>query len=208
MGTERLDEIDPTTGRVIDTMGRDEAHAEGRWHQVFHCLVVSRARRTVMLQRRAATKSAFPSLLDFSATGHLEAGESPTDGRRELAEELGLVVEAETLTPLGTRLLVDDQGEGRNRELVHGFVVADDRPVETYVVDPGEVDGVVEVDVASLLAILGDHAATCVATEAVDGRTAPIHISRSDLVAGENGYWIVFITMAERFLDGRGPLAI
>ncbi len=208
MGDERLDEIDPTTGRVIGVMGRAEAHAEGRWHQVFHCLVVNPARRSVILQRRAATKRAFPSLLDFSATGHLEAGESALDGRRELAEELGLVVDGDDLIPLGTRLLMDDRGEGTNRELVHVFLVCDERRLEDYQCDPAEVDGVVEIGITALLEILDDHTVTRAAVECTSERLAEVQIGRKDLVVGENGYWVVLATMADRLVEGRRPLAI
>jgi len=189
-------------------MTRSEAHAEARWHQVFHCLVVSPARRSVVLQRRSASKSAFPSLLDFSATGHLEAGETPEDGRRELEEELGLRVEPEQLVPLGTRLLADDQGEGRNRELVHVFLVVDDRPITAYEPDPAEVDAVVEIAVTDLLEVLAEPTVSRPATAAHNGVAEAIEVDRGDLVVGEDGYWAVLITMAERLLDGRRPLAV
>lgn len=208
MAEEQLDEVDPATGAILGSIDRSVAHRQGRWHQVFHCLVVSPTRRTVLLQRRGATKSAFPSLLDFSATGHLEAGESPLDGRRELAEELGLEVAADALVPLGTRLLADDQGEGRNRELVHGFLVRDDRPVEAYHPAPVEVDAVVEIAVEDLLALLGDETVHRPAVEAIDGVRHAVELSRRDLVAGEEGYWVVMAAMAERLLDGKRPLAI
>ncbi len=208
MADELLDEVDPATGAVLRTMSRTVAHAEGRWHQVFHALVASPARGSVVLQRRAATKSAFPSLLDFSATGHLEAGETPLEGRRELEEELGVEVEPDALVPLGTRLLADDAGEGRNRELVHVFLAADDRALVDYRPPVDEVDGLVEIGVDTLLGVLADPGFRGTATEATTTGVSSIEVTRDDLVAGEEGYWVVLVTMASRFLAGERPLAV
>ncbi len=55
------------------------------------------------MQRRAADKDSFPSMLDISCGGHLATGEdSLTGALRELKEELGLEVSPEELTFLHT----------------------------------------------------------------------------------------------------------
>lgn len=215
MGTdprvEQLDVVNPATGMVTGTGSRFDVHRQGLWHQVFHCLVLLPARRSVILQRRAATKAAFPLKLDLTVTGHLESGEQPGDGRREMAEELGVPFAPADLIPIGTRLLADDGGEGHNRELVHVHFAFDDRPLTSYRPPVHEVDGLVELPVEGLTAILADDRARIPAlyASAVEPATsAETTVGRHDLVPGNDGYWIVLAVMAERALDHSPLLGI
>lgn len=209
MPEEMLDVIDPSNGQVLEQRSRHEIHREGLWHQVFHCLVVRPSAGSVVLQRRALAKAAFPGKLDLSATGHLEAGEAPSDGIRELREELGIDPDPSSLVSSGHRLLADDGGEGRNREVVHLFFLADDRPLADYVPDTAEVSGLVEVEVDLLLDLLADRVASVsVATWSPGGEPEASNMVRDDLVADTDGYWVVATVMARRFLDGESLLAI
>jgi isopentenyldiphosphate isomerase len=205
MSGERIDVVSPATGEVLATEDRAVVHARGLWHQVFHCLVLRPSAQSVVLQRRALTKAAFPGLLDLSATGHLEAGENPLDGLREFEEELGASLDADLLIPIGTRLLADNNGEGKNRERVHVFFVLDDRPLADYQPPPHEVAGLVEIAVTDFLAMLGDPALT---VDVRSTRAESEAITRADLVEGTNGYWTVLAVMAQRALAGERLLAI
>lgn len=206
---ELLDVIEPD-GTPTGRRTRREVHDEGLWHQVFHCLLIrsDEPARVVLQQRHRGVRS-FPGKLDLSATGHLSAGESPLDGIRELEEELGVTIDRAALVPLGTRLLVDDGGEGRNRERVHVFFVADDRPLDAFAPDPDDVEALVEIGVADLLRLLGDPAATAEVTRWSSGSDpGPTTITAEDLVPAVDGYWTVLAVMAERFARGDRPLAI
>lgn len=207
---DELLDVVTVTGRPDGQAPRSVVHAEGRWHQVFHCLVVRTGPPArVVLQKRHAGARAFPGKLDLSATGHLMAGESPLDGVRELNEELGISIDTADLIPLGVRLLVDDQGEGQNRERAHAFLLADDRPLDAFNPDPGEVDGLVEVAVADLLTLLADDNDTQVpALARFDGATRSHSVGRHDLVNPVDGYWTVLLVMAQRFVEGKRPLAV
>lgn len=164
---EELIDVYDDEGRHLGVRDRVTAHAEGWWHRVFHLLIVARRPDgpAVILQRRADTKRTFPGLLDLSATGHLEAGEGPLDGVRELREELGVDLSSDTLVDLGVRRIVDDTPEGLNRELCHVFVAVDDRPLEDYRPAPAEVASVVELPIESGLALLRDALAEAPALE-------------------------------------------
>lgn len=211
---EVLDVFDDI-GRHIGVKDRRAVHRDGDWHRVFHCLVVAERPETgpvIVLQLRSATKAAFPSKLDLTAAGHLAAGESPTDGIRELREELGIAVPAHALVPLGVRRLADDSGEGRlNKELTHVYLLRDDRPLTAYSPEPAEVDGVFDVPLAGALRLFGDGDAAVDATGilAVDGSWVETtrSVTRGDLVPND-GYWITLLVMAERFVHGHAPLAI
>ena len=86
------------TGIVKD---RDAVHRDGDWHRCGHVWIASGDR--VLLQRRALVKESWPGLWDISVAGHVHAGESSVDAAiREAREELGLVIAAADLRPLGT----------------------------------------------------------------------------------------------------------
>ena len=194
----------------LGPMPRLIVHRDGLWHQVFHCLIVRSAPPArVLLQRRPAAARSFPGLLDLSATGHLLSGEEPRDGVRELTEELGIAADPAALVPLGRRLLVDDSGEGRNREIVNAFLLPLDTPLEAFDLAGCDVAGLVEIDVAALLQILGDGTAVVAARElAVDGVVRTTTCRAADLVPPVDGYWTVLAVMAERFVAGWSPISI
>jgi isopentenyldiphosphate isomerase len=206
---EELDVVEPD-GTPVGRRSRREVHERGLWHQVFHCLVVRTGTpaRVVLQQRHHGVRS-FPGKLDLSATGHLAAGESPLEGLRELTEELGVEVDPDRLVPLGTRLLVDDGGEGRNRERVHVYLLSDDRPLDAFHPDPHDVAALVEVTTDDLLAILADPAASVPARRWVPGAPPePVAVAGVDLVPAVDGYWTVLAVMADRHVRGQRPVAI
>ena len=206
---ELLDVVEPG-GSYIATLPRSTVHAEGLWHQVFHCLIVrSSPPARVLLQRRKSSARAFPHLLDISVAGHLSASEAPIDGVREIDEEIGLTIDPARLVSLGRRLLVDDGGEGLNREIAHVYLLVDDTPLSDLHLDPDEVDGFAEMEVADLAALLTVSGQSVTVPE-VDARGTchDVVCTVDDLVPGIDAYWHVLTVMAERFVAGVEPLGI
>lgn len=216
---ETIDTFDEL-GRFLRVAPRDEAHSQGLWHQVFHVLVVAQRGQgpTVVLQERAASKKTFPSLIDLTATGHLLAGETPFEGVREMAEELGIEANPRDLFPLGVRRLVDDTPEGLNREFVHMFLCRDDRPLSGYAPEPSEVEAVVEVMIQDALSLFnGDRHELTVPRYNGNGHVRQRTITRdsfvpeSPTVASSTpgwSYWRSVLIMAERYLHGERHLSI
>ncbi|MDR0125944.1 MULTISPECIES: NUDIX hydrolase [Bacillus] len=99
-----LNEQHETIGVAI----RSDVHAQGLWHETFHFWLLKREHGTVYLyfQLRSPAKKDFPSLLDITAAGHLLADELPSDGLREIEEELGLSIPFKDLTYTG---LIQDE---------------------------------------------------------------------------------------------------
>lgn len=78
--------------RVVGRATRSEVHARGLPHRAVHILWL-REDGLLCLQRRSYAKDSCPGLLSTSCAGHLDAGEAyASAARRELAEELGIVV--------------------------------------------------------------------------------------------------------------------
>ena len=79
---------------VVGRQTRGEVHRLGLMHRAVHVLVFN-SRGQVFLQKRSMTKDRQPGLWDFSASGHLDRGESyDACAVRELREEIGLELSA------------------------------------------------------------------------------------------------------------------
>ena len=84
--------------RRIGSASRQRVHHEGLFHRAVHILVMRGPDRWV-LQQRSVTKDLDPFLWTSSCSGHVDANESYLSAAvRECREELGLVVEAKSLT--------------------------------------------------------------------------------------------------------------
>lgn len=89
---ELLDVVDEDD-RVITVERRGDIHARGLMHRAVHILVFNR-HGELFLQKRSMSKDEQPGLWDSSAAGHVDSGEDYDDcACREIAEELGIVVE-------------------------------------------------------------------------------------------------------------------
>ncbi|EDW21844.1 NUDIX domain-containing protein [Bacillus pumilus] len=88
---------------TIGVAARSDIHAQGLWHETFHFWLLKKEHDTIYLyfQLRSPAKKNFPSLFDITAAGHLLANEQPSDGVREVEEELGLTVPFEDLAFAG-----------------------------------------------------------------------------------------------------------
>lgn len=123
-----VDEGDRPVGRAT----RREVHARGLRHRAIHVLVFNR-RGELFLQKRSALKDMSPLAWDSSCSGHLDAGEDYDQAcRRELAEELGLSLDA----PPERRLRLAACPETGN-EFVWVYRLAHEGP---FVLDPREIE--------------------------------------------------------------------
>ncbi|RMD45906.1 NUDIX domain-containing protein [Candidatus Pacearchaeota archaeon] len=67
-------------------------HSKGLWHRVSHVWLYT-SKGEVVLQLRSRKKRLFPGLLDVSAAGHIDSGETPRQAAlRETKEELGITL--------------------------------------------------------------------------------------------------------------------
>ena len=139
---------------------KDKAHLDGLWHHTFHCWII-RPNNKILLQLRSKDKSTHPDKLDISAAGHLSSGETLMDGIREIKEEIGIDVDEKRLRYLGCLKSASDiptkKGIFLNREFVHTYFLQDDTPLDKYVLQESEVDGVYEMDIQDGLKLFNDE---------------------------------------------------
>lgn len=96
----------------------------------------------LVLQRRHHSKDTHTNKLDISCAGHLEAGENPADGIRELKEELGIEVEFGQLRKVGVYKYSDTSSGVKDNEFCHVFVfVQEGTNLDKYTPAVGELSG-------------------------------------------------------------------
>jgi isopentenyldiphosphate isomerase len=128
---------------------RQNVHAQGFWHQTFHCWVVSRSIEgevSLLFQLRHKDKDTYPNLLDISCAGHLLKGESTKNGVRELQEELGLTVPFDDLLFCGmikseyiiSKTLID-------REFNHIFIYNCNKSLNEFDFQKSEISGLFSI---------------------------------------------------------------
>lgn len=147
MADELIDYYDENMNH-LGTVMKSQAHKEGLWHYAFHCWVVKRStdgNHKIWLQLRSKNKDWYPNLLDISAAGHLQAGETAKDGIREIEEELGLKADFDKLTKLFTHTSANDSNGIMNREFNPTYLLETDKELKDLKLQKEEVDGIFEV---------------------------------------------------------------
>lgn len=199
---DALNEFREPTGEVI---WKSEAHRQGIWHRCFHCWVsgVGPSGPYLLVQRRASGKSTWPGKLDVSVAGHLGAGETPLDARRELEEELGLRVEPESLIPLGTRRIEQKIPQGCDREFHEVFLLRDDTSPENLRLQREEVESVLALGLDEADALCNGETVSVV--ERREEQPTLVAISVADFVPNEDDYLSVVVQTARRLHAGGTP---
>lgn len=140
---ERLTTFDEHYNK-LGTALRDEVHAKGYWHEVFHCWVIEKIEDEWMIyfQLRSQSKKDYPGQYDISAAGHLLATETVFDGVRELNEELGLDVTMDELNSLGVISYKIDNEQIKDYEFANVFVYEITNGLERFHIQREELDGI------------------------------------------------------------------
>jgi 8-oxo-dGTP pyrophosphatase MutT (NUDIX family) len=168
----------------------------------------------VLFQKRGHDKILFPNLLDISAAGHYQAGEPLEAGVREIVEEVGLDVRFEQLVPLGIKIDIGKYDDILNRELCHVFLLKEPRPVEDYKLDPGELDGLVEISLPDGFGLFTGKLkeVNCSGLErdpaANQWRQYRGVVSTDSFIPRLDPYYLKIFIMAQRLLRNEYPLAI
>lgn len=195
---EWIDALDAAGEKTGEVVLKSVAHRDGLWHGCFHCWVFGRdeaGEPYLLLQRRSLEKETWPGELDVTVGGHLGAGESPLDGRREIEEEIGLRVEPRRLVPLGARKIEREipapkgstSNSGMDREFHHVFLLFDSTPPENLVLQREEVHSVLSLTIPDAERLAeGEEFPATEFRQGVAGR--PTRVSLAEVVGEEGDY--------------------
>jgi isopentenyldiphosphate isomerase len=146
-------EVFDSSYNSIGQESRTYVHKHGLWHLNFHCWVARKRDNKVyvLFQKRSVNKLKWPGLFDIAAAGHLEYGEKPESGIREIKEELGINVDTKNLRYLGLHISVYESHDRNDNEFQHVYLLEDDTPLSRFKIQEEEVGGLVEIELAEAL---------------------------------------------------------
>lgn len=200
----------------IGVMERELAHLEGHWHITFHCWIVSDIKGgSLLVQLRSHNKKSFPNMFDVSAAGHILANEEVKDGIREIEEELGVTLSAESMYNLGYRVEVHDQENGhKDREYQSVHMVKLNMTLENYEPQIDEVSGLFWINIEDGLKLFNKD----VNNIEIDGiafnmelrkwEKAARIVSISDFIPRIQNYYLTICIMSKRLLNREFPISI
>ena len=208
---ENLDYFDENLN-YLGTASRQEVHQKGLWHKTIHCWVLrsEQEQNYVVFQQRSAQKEYNPLTLDISAAGHYGAGETDQDATREIEEELGIDVTWDKLMFLGilqeANIIPGQYGvTAINREFCYTYLLADNRPVNTYQIQKEEVSTIVQISVNEGLKLFSGESPS---VQGIDINNQITEYTLKDFLPRANTYYLKIFIMAERYFEGKKYLAI
>jgi isopentenyldiphosphate isomerase len=192
---------------------RSAVHRDGDWHGSIHVWVygIDRGVPYLAFQRRGRFKDTLPMKLDATVGGHLRSGETVEQTLREVQEEIGRNVTLAELLPAGIRLGVSEDVPGIiDREIQHVYLWRVDDPLTTFAPNPDELESLVQLPLADVLAIFGDGIVAADALELRAGSAilTPVLITRSEFADGIDRYPYRVAIAASNALRGDRYIAI
>ena len=131
---------------------REECHQKGLWHKAIALIIISEDNKKVLLQQRSANKKLWPNLWDFSAGGHVLAGELGYQAAiRETKEELGIEVEKSSLEFIGATISEDIKNDIINRHFNEFYVVHKNIDIKDITLQKDEVQDIKWIDINQLI---------------------------------------------------------
>ncbi len=127
------DEAKPLVGKGAT---RDDVFGKGLLHGASHVWIWRNTKSgpEVLLQRRSANKRTWPNLLDISAAGHIDLGETEEAAAvRETVEEIGLNVKSSELKPFGkhrTHMVAESGAIEEEFRWLYLYELRDDKPLK------------------------------------------------------------------------------
>lgn len=127
------------TGKVET---REICHKEGLWHKAVVVFIIN-SKGQVLLQRRSPNKRMWPNTWDVTAGGHVLAGEFGFQAIiREAQEELGIILNKNEMTFLGSSISTNLKGDIINNHFNEYYIVNKDLDETTLTLQKEEVSEV------------------------------------------------------------------
>ncbi|NNN09171.1 MAG: NUDIX domain-containing protein [Acidimicrobiaceae bacterium] len=189
---ELIAQADPVTGEIVGEVSKSLAHRDGIWHATVHVWILDREGHLIF-QHRSPNKEHYPDMWDVSVAGHIRQGE---DGAREVAEELGVVIELADLQFVGIATLDTALRDGRDREKPRVYLWRSDRTLDSFIFPDGEVVGLASVALDDLSPLLNGSRVT---VTMFDGeQTQSGTLARHNIVTLSEQYWTLLRRAIQR----------
>lgn len=149
-----LNEKGQYTG-IIETRGK--CHKEGLWHKAAVVFVIN-SQNQVLLQKRSANKRMWPNMWDVTAGGHVLAGEFGFEAiLRETKEELGIELEKNDITFIGSTLSTNIKGDIINKHFNEYYIANKDLDETKLKLQAEEVSEVKWIDKDEIISKIKDN---------------------------------------------------
>jgi isopentenyldiphosphate isomerase len=207
---ERVDVLTPPLfipSGVVKT--REQAYNDGDWVGGFNLWVFTKDPvPSIIYQQRSRQKQWAPGLLDVAAGGHFLAGEKLLDGLREVKEELGKDYAREALHYLGRSLFVIVDVNGRNlNEIVELYMIEDDNPLQSYVLQKEEVAAIFSCPIQEVLRVNREPGYEFTAHGLNnDGAATKLVVNKESFPENWNNYHYKMAVLADRYFKGETEL--
>lgn len=149
-----LDEKGMYVGKVET---RENVHKTGLWHKAVVVFIIN-SKEQVLLQKRSNTKKLWPNMWDITAGGHVLAGEFGFEAIiREAKEELGIDLEKNEMTFLGSSLSSNIKGDIVNSHFNEYYIVNKDIDATKLSLQEEEVSEIKWVDKNEIIEKIKDN---------------------------------------------------
>lgn len=139
------------------TETREKCHTEGLWHKAVAMFIIN-SKGQVLLQKRSANKKMWPNMWDITAGGHVLAGEFGFQSIiREAEEELGIDLNKNDITFIGSSISSNIQGKIVNNHFNEFYIVNKDVDETTLKLQEEEVSEVKWVDKNEIIERIKDN---------------------------------------------------
>lgn len=146
---------------------RNNCHTKGLWHKAVAMFIIN-SKGQVLLQKRSANKKMWPNMWDITAGGHVLAGEFGFQSIiREAEEELGISLNKNDITFVGSSISTNVQGDIVNNHFNEFYIVNKDIDETTLKLQEEEVSEVKWVDKNEIIERIKDN---CNGITAKEGR--------------------------------------
>ncbi len=136
---------------------RNNCHTKGLWHKAVAMFIIN-SEGQVLLQKRSANKKMWPNMWDITAGGHVLAGEFGFQSIiREAEEELGISLNKNDITFVGSSISTNVQGDIVNNHFNEFYIVNKDIDETTLKLQEEEVSEVKWVDKNEIIERIKDN---------------------------------------------------
>lgn len=163
--TELLEEWDWVSGKPTGrAVARGESYRDGIPHEGVHLWIVRGGSGIpeILFQHRSPGKTLYPDCLDITVGGHVPFGLSAGAIQKEATEELGISPDDRDMVDLGYARYEEITATYIHREFQHVYLMRDERDLDSYSFNDGEVTGICAVPVSYVRSLFSADSETAV----------------------------------------------